>query len=89
MANAASTIAATRRDVTTILQHIEQAQSIAASRAQLIIALGGAAAAKEGFDFSQSDVTLEQFLNAVSTMQELFPTILGEHATNLYTLKLE
>lgn len=89
MANAVSTIAATRRDVTEILQHVEQAQSLAASRAQLITALGGASAAKEGFDFTQSDITLEQFLNAVSTMQVLFPTLLGDHATNLYLLKLE
>lgn len=89
MANAASTISATRRDITSILDHIEQAQSLAASRFQLVTALGGAEAAKAGFDFSQSDITLEQYLNAVNSLSALFPHIMGDHATNLYLMKLE
>lgn len=89
MANAQSTVPATRRDITRILSLIEEAQALAASRAQLVTALGGAAAVKGDYDFSQSDITLDQFMNALNTLETLFPTILGDHATNLYSLKLE
>ena len=65
MANAQSTVPATRRDITRILSLIEEAQALAASRAQLVTALGGAAA------FYSTSLSAEQIAAITTAMNAL------------------
>jgi len=69
-----------------IVRLIEEAQAEAAAQVQEYNKLGGATFLT-GFDFTGMDIDAGDVTNAVASMSNAFPDILGNDGTNLYTLK--
>lgn len=88
MASKSSFISATVNDVQAILDHIEQAQAIAAARAQEWVALQGQSfMVLEESDFAGMNFTLAQFSDVQTALNQLMPTILGNWAGVFYRVK--
>ena len=86
MAQPAVVIAEIRSEVTQVLGTVERAQAQAAALVQAWDKLGGAAFI-EGYDWTASDITEEEFLAAISSLETAFPDVLRSHGVNLYKLK--
>ena len=75
----------TRESVRKILREIEASQGAAAALAERWNKLGGVMAVA-GVDWEAVGITEAQFTNAISSLGTLFPDLLGNHGTNLYTI---
>lgn len=69
-----------------ILRLIEQAQAVAAAQVQEWNKLGGSTFLT-GFDYTGLDIDGNDITAAISSMTTALPDILGDHGTNLYTVK--
>lgn len=87
MADDTTRVIRVQSQVSQLLTHIEQAQAIAASVTQELSALGGGAAATAGVDWATQTITAQQFYDALASLANALPGILGAHATNLYRVK--
>lgn len=77
----------THTSVVRVLQHIEAAQAEAAACTAMITALGGGAAAADGYDWP-AGVTAQNFYDALSSLATKLPALLaGGDNTNLYGFK--
>ena len=86
MATKPSFIAGTASDTMQILDLVERAQAIAAQRVQEYTKMGFSASLIDS-DFTGMPYTKQEFIDAISSLMNLFPNILGDHGTNLYRLK--
>ncbi|MBN1814720.1 MAG: hypothetical protein JXA14_22965 [Anaerolineae bacterium] len=75
-----------RSCATDVLALVEQAQAKASAMVQEYNKLGGATFLT-GFDWEGTDITEQQLLDAVSSLQLAFPDLLGGNGTNLYRVK--
>lgn len=84
MAQSDNVVTQTHTTVVEVLQHIEQAQALAAARVAQITALGGGATAVAGYEWP-AGVTEQDFLDAVSSLSSKLPALITDgHNTNLY-----
>ena len=86
MASNSSFISASVTDITQVLDLVEQAQAIAASRVQEYNKVAFSGLLVEG-DFTGRTFTMAQFIDAISSLTTAMPNLLGDHGTNLYRIK--
>lgn len=86
MAQQALMIAGIRNEINRVLSIVEDAQARAAAVVQGWNKLGGASFLT-GYDWTGSDISEQEFIDAVSSLSSLFPDVLGTDGTNLYKMK--
>ena len=86
MVQQANLISDVRNGLNEITKLVEQAQAKSAALVQMYNKLGGSSFLT-GHDWSGSDITEQEFLDAVSSLGTAMPDLLGAHGTNLYKMR--
>ena len=88
MARADRFITETREDVVRIIDLVEQAQAIAASRLQEYNAISDKETLEEEFDWEAVEMELSDFRKGMKELEK-FGDLLGDGAVDLYRFKIE